>query len=123
MDISAKIAEEKIKRAMEDGAFDNLSGKGRPLNFEDETWIPEDLRLTYRVLKNAGCIPLELEKRKEILSLKEIMDTIDDDKEKLKKLRELNFKLMEFNMIRKRPLYLEKLPEYEKRVFEKFTGL
>jgi len=123
MDIFTKIAEERIRRAMEEGGFDNLKGAGRPLNLEDDLWVPEDLRLTYRVLKNAGCIPPELEKRKEILSLKEMMNTIDDDRERLRKLRELNFRLMEFNMMRKRPLSLEDFPDYEKRVFGKFTGL
>jgi len=39
-------------------------GSGKPLMFEDETWMSEDMRLTYRILKNAGCIPPELEKRK-----------------------------------------------------------
>jgi hypothetical protein len=122
MNIFAKIAEERIRRAMEEGVFDNLKGAGRPLRFEDETWVPEDLRLTYRVLKNAGCIPPELEKRKEIMNLKDMITTIDDDRERLRKLRELNFRIMEVNMIRKRPLYLEDFPEYEERIFEKFTG-
>jgi hypothetical protein len=107
---------------MEEGVFDNLKGAGRPLRFEDETWVPEDLRLTYRVLKNAGCIPPELEKWKEIMNLKDMINTIDDDRERLRKLRELNFRIMEVNMIRKRPLYLEDFPEYEERIFEKFTG-
>jgi len=95
VDIFVKIAEERIRRAMEDGAFANLSGSGKPLMLEDETWMPEDIRLSYRILKNAGCIPPELGKRKEILNLKDLLNTIDDDKERLKKLRELNFKLME----------------------------
>ncbi len=123
MDIFAKIAEDRIKRAMEDGEFNDLKGAGKPLRFEDDLWVPEDLRLTYRVLRNAGCIPPELEKRKEILNLKEMMDTIDDDRERLRRLRELNFRLLEFNVMRKRPLSLEDFPEYEDRIFEKFAGL
>lgn len=107
---------------MEEEEFDNLTGSGKPLMFEDETWIPEDMRLCYRFLKNAGCIPPELEKRQEVLNLKDLMNTIDDDKERLKKLRELNFKLMAFNIMKERPLYLETFPDYEQRIFEKFTG-
>ncbi|HYA32295.1 MAG TPA: DnaJ family domain-containing protein [Thermodesulfovibrionales bacterium] len=122
MDIFAKIVEERIARAIEAGEFDNLKGAGSPLNVEDDLWVAEDLRLAYRILKNAGCIPPELEKRKEILNLRDMMNTIDDDGERLKKLRELNFKLLEFNMMRKRPLTLEDFPPYEQRVFEKFTG-
>ncbi|MEW6118249.1 MAG: DnaJ family domain-containing protein [Nitrospirota bacterium] len=122
MDAIAKIAEEKIRTAMEEGAFDNLAGAGKPLHFEDETWVPEDLRLAYRVLRNAGCIPPDLEAKREIMNLKDLIDTIDDDKEKLKKLRELNFKILTFNIVRKRPLNLEDLPAYEQRLVDKITG-
>ena len=66
--------------------------------------------------------PPEFEKRQQILNLKELLNTIDDDKERLKKLRELNFKIMEFNIMKGRPLYLENFPDYEQRIFEKFTG-
>ncbi len=122
MDIFSKIADERIRRAMEEGEFEDLEGAGRPLKLEDETWIPEDLRMSYRILKNAGCIPPELEKRKEILNLREMMNTIDDDGERLRKLRELNFKLLEFNMMRRRPLSLEDFPEYEELVVRKLIG-
>jgi len=123
MDIFAKIAEERIKKAMENGEFRNLSGSGKPLLLEDEALIPEDIRLSYRILKNAGCIPPEIEKRLDILNLKELLNTIDDNKERLKKLRELNFKMTEFNSMKKRPLYLENLPDYEQHIFERLTGL
>ena len=122
MEIFAKIAEERIRRAIEDGEFHNLPGSGKPLSLEDETWIPEDMRLSYKILKNAGCIPPELEKRQDILNLKNLLNTIDDDKERLKKLRELNFKMMEFNIMKGRPFYLENSPDYEQRIFEKLTG-
>jgi hypothetical protein len=104
MDIIGKIAEEKIKEAIVRGEFENLPGAGKPLAFDDDTWVPEDQRLAYRVLKNAGCIPQELELRKEISSLKELIDTIDDGRERIKRLRELNFKLVKLNMTRKVPL-------------------
>lgn len=122
MDVFANIAEDRIRRAMEEGEFDNLFGAGKPLNLEDERWVPEDLRLAYRVLRNAGCIPPELELRKEILNLKAMIDSVDDGKERLKKIRELNFKLMKLDILRKRPLCLESFPEYEERLIEKFTG-
>lgn len=122
MDAISKIAEERIREAMENGEFDNLPGAGKPLVFEDETWIPEDLRVAYRILKNAGCIPPELEMRKEILNLIDLINTLDDDGKRLKKLRELNFKLMKLNMMRKRPFNLEDFPEYEQRIVKKITG-
>ncbi|GAB5045956.1 DnaJ family domain-containing protein [Thermodesulfovibrio sp. TK110] len=122
MDIFEKIAEEKIREAMEQGIFDDLPNKGKPLKLEDLSWVPEDLRLAYKILKNAGCIPPEIEIRKEIIDLKELLKTIDDDEERIKKIRELNFKLLKFNIERKRPLYLEDFPEYEDKIIQKFIG-
>ncbi|HMK61585.1 MAG TPA: DnaJ family domain-containing protein [Dissulfurispiraceae bacterium] len=119
MDAVAKIAEERIKQAIAAGEFSNLSGAGKPIVFEDETWIPEELRLAYRFLKNAGCIPPELELRNEIVTLRDLIETIDDDKEKIRRLRELNFKIVKFNMLRERPLNLEAFPDYEQMLFEK----
>ncbi|MGC8938442.1 MAG: DnaJ family domain-containing protein, partial [Thermodesulfovibrio sp.] len=48
MNIFEKIAEEKIREAMQQGIFDNLPNKGKPLELEDFSWVPEDLRLAYK---------------------------------------------------------------------------
>ena len=48
-----RIAEQRILEAQRAGAFDNLPGKGKPLELEDLSWVPEDLRIGYHVLKNA----------------------------------------------------------------------
>lgn len=122
MDAFRTIAERKIREAIEGGEFENLEGRGRPLQFEDETWIPEDLRIAYRFLKNSGYIPRELELKNEIVNLKDLIETMDDDKERIKKVRELNYKIMCLNMIRKRPLNLEEFPEYEKKVIYKIVS-
>jgi len=121
LNIFSKIAEQRIREAMERGDFDNLEGTGRPYSFEDETWIPEDVRAAYRVLKNSGCIPPELELRKEVLTLRELINTLDDDKERLRKIRELNFKLMKLDELRKRPLNLDQFPGYEEKIYKKIT--
>lgn len=120
MDIFSKIAERRIQEAIQNGDFDNLKGKGKPLTFEDETFIPEDLRMAYRILKNYGCVPPELELRNEIINLSTLINTLDDDKERLKRLRELNFKILRFNIMRKRPFNLEDFPQYEGKIVDKF---
>ena len=121
MNIFSKIAEQRIRDAIEKGEFDNLEGMGKPIIFEDETWIPEDLRPVYRVLRNSGCLPPELEMRKEVLSLRQLINTIDDNGKRLKKIRELNFKLLKLNESRKRPLELDKFPEYEEKLNKKMV--
>jgi hypothetical protein len=118
----SRIAEERIRRAVEEGKFDTLSGAGKPLALEDDSFVPEDLRMAYRVLKNAGVTPPELELRNEIMSLRSLIDTIDDDKERLRKIRELNYKLMCFNETRRRPICFDEFADYECRVAEKLIG-
>ncbi len=120
IDIFQKIAERKIKEAMENGEFDNLPNRGKPLNITNDNFIPEDLRIAYKILKNAGCLPPELELRNEIISLRRMIDSLDDDRERIKKIRELNFKLLKLNEMRRRPINLEDFPEYERKVIEKF---
>jgi len=120
MDCFYKIAERRIIEAIENGEFENLEGMGKPLHFEDEAFIPDDLRMAYKFLKNAGFVPPELELRKEVINLCALLNTIDDDKERLKKLRELNFLLLKLNLNRKKPLNFEDFPEYEGKLIERF---
>ncbi|MEN3109673.1 DnaJ family domain-containing protein [Uliginosibacterium paludis] len=63
------LAEQRITRAMEAGAFDHLEGAGKPLPEEDLGLVPEELRAGYRVLRNAGFIPPELEMRREAVAI------------------------------------------------------
>lgn len=54
INVLALLAERKIQQAMDEGAFDNLPGRGRPQELEDLSHLPEDLRLVWRILKNSG---------------------------------------------------------------------
>jgi hypothetical protein len=122
MDPFVLIAEEKIREAMARGEFDNLSGAGKPLALEDDSMVPEDLRVSYEILKNAGCLPPELELRREIVTLKGLLSAVEEEGEKRRRLKELDGKLLRLNLMRKRPLQLEDFPEYRDRVIEKLTG-
>jgi hypothetical protein len=122
VDFFYRIAERRIAEAIQNGEFDDLEGKGKPLVLDDETWIPEDLRIAYKFLKNAGCIPPELEERNEVINMFSLMNTIDDDKERLRKIRQLNFTLLKLNLNRKKPLVFEDFPEYENKLADRLTG-
>ena len=63
------LAEKKIQEAIERGELDDLPGAGRPLELDDDALVPEDLRLAYRILKNAGYVPPEVEALNEISEL------------------------------------------------------
>ena len=52
-----RLAEERIQQAMAQGAFDNLPGKGRPLELRENPFVPPELRLAYKLLKDANFAP------------------------------------------------------------------
>src|SRR5262249_14174911 len=64
-----KIAENKIREAFERGEFDRLRGAGQPLDLEEYFATPEDLRMAFSLLKNANCLPAEVEVLKEVAPL------------------------------------------------------
>lgn len=65
------IAERKIEEAMEQGAFDNLPGAGKPLPLDEEWFVPPEMRPAIRLLKSAGVLPDWLERAREIERLRE----------------------------------------------------
>jgi hypothetical protein len=66
MDKWENIAERKIREAMEEGAFDNLTGKGRPLNLEEDPFEDPSLRMAHRLLRNNGFAPAWVEEGKDL---------------------------------------------------------
>src|SRR5476649_544320 len=68
--------EKHIKDASDNGEFDNLAGAGKPLFLDDDSAVPEELRLAYRILKNAGYLPPELQDRKEAIELRDMLDVL-----------------------------------------------
>lgn len=95
-----KIVEERIKKAQYNGDFDNLPGAGKPLDFADDRHIPEDLRLAYKILKNADCLPPEIELKKEIQRTEDLLANMKDTNERYRILKKLNFLIMKLNASR-----------------------
>ncbi|HAX70601.1 MAG TPA: DUF1992 domain-containing protein [Anaerolineales bacterium] len=94
-----KAVEEIIRQAQERGEFDNLKGKGKPLDLTAYFETPEDVRMAYSVLQNAGMVSAEIELLQEITALKERLASTHDEsmKRKVKKLiseKQLQFDLM-----------------------------
>ena len=78
MSIFARIAEAKIQDGIERGDFDDLPGRGRPLRLDDMSGVPPHMRLGYKILRNAGVPPPEVELRREVYRLdREIAATAD----------------------------------------------
>ena len=96
-----KIIEERILQAQRRGDFENLPGSGKPLEIEDDRHIPEDLRLAYKILKNAGCLPPEIELKKEIHQTRELLADMEDTDHKYRTLNRLNYMILKLNCLRK----------------------
>ncbi|MFC0297661.1 DnaJ family domain-containing protein [Geobacillus jurassicus] len=122
MDGFWRIAEEKIREAMKNGEFDNLPGFGKPLELEDLSRIPEELRLGYLLLKNAGYVKEEAELRKELLTLEDLLRCCEDDEEKRELEKKWTEKQLRFaELMKKRGQTNSKaLRDYERRIEEKF---
>ncbi|GLI35102.1 DnaJ family domain-containing protein [Desulforhabdus amnigena] len=114
-----KIAEERIREAADRGDFDDLPGKGKPLQLEDDRHLPPDIRLSYKILKNADCLPPELELRKEIKNMEQLLAGIQNTREKYKQMQRLNYLIMKLNITRKTSLALEENQLYYEKVMEK----
>jgi hypothetical protein len=73
MSVLDSLAEQKIQEAVSRGELDDLPGAGRPLALEDDALVPEDLRVAYRLLKNAGFVPPEVETFSQIAQLERLV--------------------------------------------------
>ena len=105
----------------ENGEFDNLSGKGEPLSLEDDSHIPEELRVAYKILKNANVLPPEIELAKDIQSIESLLSSITDEGERYQQIKILNNKIMKFNLMRNSAIPLEKQQFYYKKLVKRFS--
>jgi hypothetical protein len=90
--------DEKIKEAIAKGEFDNLPGKGKPLDLDAYFATPEHLRMGYSILKSADIIPEEMELLKQIEGLKKSLGSCISQVEKRAMQKQLSEKITNFNM-------------------------
>lgn len=74
----AFVAERKIEEALAEGAFDNLPGMGRPLELDDLSHMPPDMRMAYTILKNSGFLEEQTGMDKP-LNMKELMAHVPEE--------------------------------------------
>lgn len=91
-----------IREAMERGEFDNLAGSGKPVDLSDYFAAPEDMRIGHKLLKDANIVPEELELLREAESLKMELARCDKEEEKRKIRREIDDKLLRYNLLKER---------------------
>ena len=118
----SKIIEDRIRMAQKKGEFDNLEGSGKPLNIDDDSHIVEDLRLAHKILKNANCLPPEIELKKEIRRTEDLLSGMRDTAGKHRTLKKLNYLIMKLNAVRDTSIELEMPQQYSHKLVERLES-
>ena len=109
------IAEERIRNAQAEGVFNNLPGEGSPLALDDDPLIPEELRAAYRVLKNSGFVPAEVEALRELHEVEQALAHEHDEQQRSALLGKLGILLTRAGALRgsrvSDDIYFQKIAE------------
>lgn len=76
MTIFDTLAERRIQTALDNGELQGLTGEGKALTLDDDSHIPPELRVGFRILKNAGYLPPALLARQEAVSLADLLSAL-----------------------------------------------
>ena len=117
-----RIAEERILEAQRAGAFDDLPGKGKPLQLEDLNWVPEDLRIGYMVLKSAHVLPPEAELLKDIHTLEDLLKHVEDEGARRALAKSIQWKMIRLDMLKRRTMTVNTVRDYSRKLISKFQA-
>ena len=121
MDFLTSLAEQKILKAMEEGDLNSSQWKNKPLPLDDDHFVPDDLKIAYKILKNSGYLPPEVEDRKEIKRIEDLIASTEDEHERLKQMKKLNVLLMKVEEKRSFSSNIAAQDDYYRKVVEKIT--
>jgi hypothetical protein len=121
MDTLAFIAEQKIIEAMRERDLNSPKWKNKPLPLDDDRFVPDDLKMAYKILKNSGYLPPEIEERKEVKKLEDLIAGTEDEHERLKQMKKLNVLLMKVDARRPFSSNLTSQDDYYRKIVEKIT--
>ncbi|MFC7061907.1 DUF1992 domain-containing protein [Halobacillus seohaensis] len=110
------LIEEKIKQSIKQGDFENLPGKGKPLPKDELSYVPDEMRNSYRILKNANMLPEEMQLKKEIVQLEELLAQNYESDQGHKWNTQLTEKKLRFNML------MEKRKLKSSEAFQQYGG-
>jgi hypothetical protein len=113
------VAERKIVEAMERGEFDNNPLAGKPLPPDGLDNVSPELRMALKIMRNAGIVPEEIELRRQITSISDLLRICASDEEKVSLRVKLNEKQLRYNMIMEKRTGKVFLPEYHEKIMAK----
>ena len=113
------MAERQIQDAQKNGVFDDLPGAGAPLKLDDDAMVPEELRAAYRILKNSGYVPPEVEALRDLREIELMLERAHDDGERSKLAGKFNVLLARAGALRGRSIAIDE--DYFQKVAEKLA--
>ncbi|PLX49525.1 MAG: DUF1992 domain-containing protein [Desulfobulbaceae bacterium] len=113
------IAERRLNQAIADGTLTFHQWKDVPLVLEDDSFVPADLKMAYKILKNSGHLPQEVLDRREVQRLEELIATCEDEHVRLRQMRKLSLLLTRMEARGSRPVNLEASRDYYAKVVER----
>ena len=116
-----QLAEQRIRAAAGQGAFDDLPGAGQPLSLDDNAAVPAELRTAYRLLKNAGYLPPELQLRRDIAEAEQLLALAEQAEERASHSRRLRYLMLRLNLTRLAAVNLQTEHAYFERLCEKLA--
>jgi hypothetical protein len=116
-----RLAEQRILEAQRKGEFNDLAGKGKPLELEDYSALPEDLRMAYHVLKNAHVLPPEAELMKDIRILEDLLKHIEDEGERKSLAKSIQWKMIRLDILKRRSMNLTSVRAYSRKLIAKLS--
>ena len=119
MNLLDQIAEQRIQDAISRGELRDLPGEGQPLHLEDDSAIPEELRAAYRILKNAGFLPPELQWRRELQEAEHLLQQLPESDRSRARAR-LELLQLRLAASRRQPMNLLLEDQYRQRLLERF---
>jgi len=117
-----RLAEQRILEAQRKGEFDDLPGKGKPLELEDLSWVPDELRIGYIVLKNAHVLPPEAELLKDIHILEHLLKHVEDEGERKALAKSIHWKVIRLDLLKRRSMPVNTVREYNTKLITKLTS-
>ncbi len=125
MDFSTLMSEQRIRKAYEEGEFNELPGFGKPMDLNDDAGIPEELKMAHRMMKNAGYSTEEAGLKQEMMRIEDLIRTCEDDVEAKSLHRELNEKVLKYNaMLSKKRVKTNSsvFKDYQRSIEDKLMG-
>ena len=121
MNVLHQIAEQRIAEAMQERDLNSPKWQNRPLPLNDDHFVPDDLKMAYKILKNSGYLPPEIEDRKEVQRLEELIAATEDAHERLRQMKKLNLLLIKIDASRTTPTSITTDHAYYRQVVERIS--